>query len=110
MARYTNKKETTEYINGNVIRIHNRRIKSSYHEKGNKTEENEPVEEDHIEVLIHSALPKKDLSFNGNNIRLNRKQTGFKLSIEQALLLHESLSITLGKYVENVIGEDNLID
>lgn len=76
------KKEVKRYLDGQMVRLPNKRITVS--KKGEK-----------ICVLMQAILQKEDLSFNGNGIRGNYKQTCFGLSKEAALALCLSLKEVL---------------
>lgn len=78
----TMKKEVKKYLDGQMVRLPNKRITVS--KKGGK-----------ICVLMQAILPKEDLSFNGNGIRGNYKQTCFGLSKEAAMALCLSLKEVL---------------
>jgi hypothetical protein len=63
-------------------RLHNKRISIA-------------KKDDRICVLLQAILPKKDLSFNGNGIRGNYKQTCFGLTEEAAIALYQCLQEVL---------------
>lgn len=76
------KKEVKKYKDAQIVRLPNKRI--SVFKKGEK-----------INVLMQAILPTSELSFNGNGIRGNYKQTCFSLTKEAALALCHSLKEVL---------------
>jgi len=82
IKKYRMKKEIKKYTNGQIVRMPNKRITVS--KRGEK-----------ICVLMQAILTKEELSFDGNGIRGNYKQTCFGLSKEAALALCLSLKEVL---------------
>jgi hypothetical protein len=80
--RINMKKQVFKYKDAQVVRLPNKRICVS--KNGEK-----------INVLMQAILPPSELSFSGNGIRGNYKQTCFSLTRDAAIALCHSLKEVL---------------
>lgn len=77
------------YKNGAVCRSKNKRVTAFYN-----------TEKERVNIGFQAILSEEHLSFAGNFIRGNYKNTVFGLSLESAISLHHALTKSLERAME----------